>query len=310
MAGRKCGEPKGRKPLSLRNLRILAAVARKGSFAAAAEQMGLTQSAISLQMKNLEEEFGVQLFERSGRSPKLNVNGRLVVARAEEILSLYDGIKAELAPSGEARGVLTIGAVPTVITGPLPAVLGRLRKRHQGLQFRVLSGLSAELVRQVDEGELDAALTTEPPFAIPAQYLWQVYDEEPFFLAAPKETGAEGVEELFKRFPFLRFDRTAWAGALVDGQLMARGIHPREVMEFDSLEAALSLVAEGLGIAVVPLNRRRMREAARDFTLLPFGDPQLARRVGLYQRRHHPRRELGSLLLDELRGECEYSSGA
>lgn len=294
--------------MSLRNLRILTAVASKGTFAAAAEQLGLTQSAISLQMKNLEEELGVQLFERTGRSPKLNVNGKLVVERAREILSIYDGIKSELSPSGAIKGVLTLGVVPTVLTGPLPPVLGRLRKRHEQMQVRLFSSLSAELVRQVEEGELDAALTTEPPFAIPPHCQWQVFDEEPFFVVAPKNTGVTTATELFKAYPFVRFDKTAWAGALVDGQLLAQGIHPREVMEFDSLEAAISLVEAGLGIAVVPLNRRRLKEAQKHFDLTPFGAPQLTRRVGMYQKRHHPRLILTQLVLDELCRESGYTS--
>src|SRR5262245_24010208 len=139
--------------MSLRNLQILTAVARKGSFAAAADHLGLTQSAISLQIKNLEEELGVQLFERTGRSPKLNANGRLVVERAEEILSIYEGIKHELTPSGAVGGTLTLGVVPTVLTGPLPSVLGQLRKQHENLTIRLLSGLSAELFRKVEDAE-------------------------------------------------------------------------------------------------------------------------------------------------------------
>ncbi|GFO62896.1 LysR family transcriptional regulator [Geomonas paludis] len=292
--------------MSLRSLRILTAIASKGSFAAAAEQLCLTQSAISLQMKNLEEELGVPLFERTGRGTKLNLNGKLVVERAREILELYDGIKTELSPSAAIRGVLTLGAVPTVITGPLPPVLGRLRKDHQEMQVRLVSSLSAELVRQVQEGDLDAALTTEPPFAVPAQYQWRPYDEEPFFVVAPKGSGTATVADLFQAYPFVRFDKTAWAGALVDGQLLAQGIRPREVMEFDSLEAALSLVEEGLGIAVMPLNRRRLQEAQRHFTLTPFGSPQLVRRVGMYQKRRHPRLALTQLVLDELCRECGY----
>jgi len=284
----------------------LTAVASKGSFAAAADRLGLTQSAISLQIKNLEEELGVPLFERTGRSPKLNLNGKLVLGRAREILALYDGIKTELTPSGAMKGVLTLGAVPTVITGPLPPVLARLRSRHEDMQVRLVSTLSAELVRQVEEGELDAALTTEPPFAVPPQYQWRVYDEERFFVAAPQNTEVAGVAALFQSFPFVRFDKTAWAGALVDGQLMAQGIHPREVMEFDSLEMALSLVAEGLGIAVVPLNRRRLEVASRQFSLTPFGAPQLTRRMGMYQKVRHPRLALTELVLDELCRECGY----
>lgn len=292
--------------MSLRTLQILTAIARKGSFAAAAEQLGLTQSAVSLQIKNLEEELEVQLFERSGRSPKLNASGRLVLERAREILAIYDGIKDELTPSGMIRGVLTLGVVPTVLTGPLPPVLGRLRKRYEDLHVKLQSGLSAELVRQVEEGNLDAALTTEPPFVVSLPYEWQEYDVEPFFVVAPKNTEATSVELLFERFPFVRFDKTAWAGALVDGELTARGIRPRDVMEFDSLEAALSLVEQGLGIAVVPLNRRRLKQADKYFSLTPFGTPQLTRRVGMYQKRCHPRHVLTDLILAELCKECGY----
>ena len=294
--------------MSLRNLQILTAVVRKGSFSAAADHLGLTQSAISLQIKNLEEELGVPLFERTGRSPKLNANGRLVVKRALEILAMYDGIKGELTPSGEIGGVLTLGVVPTVLTGPLPSVLGRLRRRYQNLNVRLLSGLSAELFGKVEDAELDAALTTEPPYAVQPQYQWRAYDIEPFFVAAPKGTEASNTEQLFERFPFVRFDKTAWAGAMVNGQLMAQDIHPRDVMEIDSLEATLSLVEQGLGIAVVPLNKKRLMQAQNDFSLTSFGSPQLTRRVGMYQKRRHPRQALTELILEELSRECQFIS--
>lgn len=290
--------------MSLRNLQIITAVARKGSFAAAADYLGLTQSAISLQIKNLEEELGVLLFERSGRSPKLNANGRLVVERAEEILSLYDGIKEELDPSGRVGGTLTLGVVPTVLTGPLPSVLGPLRKQYENLNVRLLSGLSAELFSKVEDAELDAALTTEPPFAVPPQYEWQPFDVEPFFMVTPMGTEAGTMEELFRRFTFVRFDKTAWAGAMVNGQLVAHNIRPRDVLEIDSLEATLHLVEQGLGIAVVPLNKKRLMQARSHFSLTEFGSPQLTRRVGMYQRRRHPRKTLTELVLNELCREC------
>jgi DNA-binding transcriptional LysR family regulator len=293
--------------MSIRNLRILTAIASKGSFAAAADQLGLTQSAVSLQIKNLEEELDVQLFERIGRSPRLNVNGKLVVDRAREILDIYDNIKAELSPSGIIKGVLTLGVVPTVITGSLPPVLGRLRKRYEDMHVKLISSLSAELVRQVEEGDLDAALTTEPPFAVSPTFEWITFDEELFFVAAPKNTEISEVKLLFDRFPYVRFDKTAWAGAMVDSELRIQSIHPREVMEFDSLEAALSLVDEGLGIAVVPLNKRRLKSVGKQFSLTPFGTPQLKRRVGMYRKRRNPRHALTELVLNELCLQCEYS---
>jgi len=72
-------------------------------------------------------------------------------------------------------------------------------------------------------------------------------------------------------------------------------------MEFDSLEAALALVEEGLGIAVVPLSKVRHARVADHFTLTPFGSPQLTRRMGMYQKRQHPRLALTGAILDELR---------
>lgn len=292
--------------MSLRNLKILTAVASKGSFAAAADHLGLTQSAISLQIKNLEEELGTALFERTGRSPRLNANGRLVVERAEEILALYEGIKGELHPSGTIRGTLTLGVVPTVLTGALPSVLGHLRQQYESLNVRLLSGLSAELFGKVENGDLDAALTTEPPFAVTPLYEWQPYDTEPFFVVAPKDAATGTIEEMFGRFPFVRFDKTAWAGAMVNSQLMAQNIYPRDVLEIDSLEATLSLVEQGLGIAVVPLNKKRLIHAENHFSLTSFGAPQLTRRVGMYQKRRHPRSVLTELVLKELQRECEY----
>jgi DNA-binding transcriptional LysR family regulator len=286
--------------VSLRSLRILTAIAGKGTFAAAADQLGLTQSAVSLQVKKLEDELGVQLFERGGRSPRLNMNGRYVVDRASEILLIYDEIKGRLSPLDGVQGLLTLGAVPTVITGSLPPALQRLRSRYPEMHVKLVSGLSTELVRKVEEGDLDAALTTEPPYAVPPQYEWIPYDEEPFFVVAPLGAGIKDVRLLFKRFPFVRFDKMAWAGAMVDRELMLHGIRPREVMEFDSLEAALALVEAGLGIAVVPLGKSRLDHVGSSFTLTPFGTPQLTRRVGMYQKRQHPRLALTRKVLDEL----------
>jgi len=289
--------------MSLRALRTLIAISHKGSFVSAAEQLGLTQAAVSLQIKNLEGILETELFNREGHKPKLNSSGRLVVERAEQIIGLFDGLKVELSPVGEIGGEFSLGAVHTVITGPLPAVLARLQQAHDGLRVRLFCNLSAELAKRVEDGELDGALITEPIQAIPPSCQWVEYDTEHFYIVAPKGTPKLDETALFTNYPFVRFDRTAWAGTMIDAYLLERKIQPREVMEFDTCEAALSLVAEGLGITVVPFSKKRLAKAKEQFSLLPFGRPQLRRRVGLYQRRQHPRSRVLNLLLEELR--CE-----
>ncbi len=292
--------------MSLRALRTLTVIARTGSFSAAAEHLGLTQAAVSHQVKGLEEELGTELFDRTGRGTRLNPSGRLILERAEEILALYDGLREELDPQGGVRGVLELGVIPTALTGPVPVVLARLKEEHEDFQVRIRSGISDHLAPRVEGGELDAALISEPPYAVPSHCEWRPYDEEPFYVVGPPGTGAGDDRVLFERLPYVRFDKTAWTGALVEGHLMARGIHPRDVTELDSLEAVLSLVEQGLGVAAVPLRAARVERARQRFTLIPLGSPQLRRRVGLYERCRHPRRPLTELLLEALRRECGF----
>lgn len=287
--------------MSLRALRTLQLIAHKGSFVAAAEQLGLTQAAVSLQIKNLEESLGTELFNREGHKPKLNANGRLVVERAGQILQLFDSLKADLSPQGKIQGELHLGAVHTVIMGPLPTALARLKRNHEDLRIKLSCNLSAELARRVEEDELDGALVTEPIHVIPPSCQWSDYDTEKFYVAAPKDVPQTAYDKLFERYPYVRFDRTSWAGAMIEAHLVEHGIEPREVMEFDTCEAALSLVAQGLGITVVPISDKRVVDVALNFTLIPFGSPQLTRRIGLYQRRRHPRQALLSLVLEEMK---------
>ncbi len=202
--------------MSLRALRTLVAISRKGSFVAAAEQLGLTQAAVSLQIKTLEETLETELFNREGHKPKLNSRGRLVVERAEQILGLFDGLKEELNPLGTIGGELSLGAVHTVITGSLPAVLSRLQHAHKGLRVRLFFNLSAELVKKVEDGELDGALITEPIKSIPASCQWIGYDTELFYIVAPKGTPILDDKALFDKYPFVRIHRTAWAGTMIE----------------------------------------------------------------------------------------------
>lgn len=286
--------------MSLRALRTIIAISHKGSFVAAADHLGLTQAAVSLQIKNLEEELGTELFRRDGRKPKINASGRLVVERAEQIIGLFDGLHAELHPDEAITGELSLGAVHTVVTGPLPTVLARLQNNHKHLRIRLFCSLSAELAKRVEEDELDGALITEPIKEIPSTCQWAAYDTEHFYIVAPKGTSVHGEGELFREFPFVRFDRTAWAGAMIEAYLIQRGIRPKEIMEFDTCEAALSLVEQGLGITVVPFSNKRFRTVKNQFCLIPLGHPQLLRRVGLYRKCQHPKNGILKLVLEEM----------
>lgn len=285
--------------MSLRALRSLKAIAHHGSFARAGEAVGLTQSAISLQVRALEEEFGAQLFDRSRRLPVLTEAGRIVLARAEEVLALYDRIPEALSDERSLSGRLKVGAIQTALSGPMPGALADLRRAHPRLRVHVGAGMSVELAARVANGELDAAVTTEPVRPHPPDLVWTELYADRFWLIAPPGLGGADVASLLADMPFIRFDARAWAGRMIARELRRLGLKVREEMVLDSQEVILRMVERGLGVAVLPLPDAVLAEA--NLTCLPFGDPQMRRRVVLLERQDRPSRRLCLALAEAIR---------
>lgn len=273
--------------MSLRALRTLLAVARSGSLARAAETVGLTQSAVSLHVKALEDEFGVQLFDRSRRRLRFTEAGRILLARAEEVVALYDRIPEALSDERALVGRLRLGAVQSALNGPIPEALATLRRAHPGLRVYVASGLSAALAMRVAEGDLDVAVTSEPVRPHPPDLVWRTLYEDRFWLVAPPGRQDRNMTALLAELPFIRFDAQAWAGRMIAGELKRLGIDVREEMALDDQQTIIRMAANGLGVAVVALSDDVLIDLP-PLTLLPFGQPQLRRRVVLLERRERP----------------------
>jgi len=284
--------------MELRPLRTLVSIADQGSFAAAAESLGLTQSAISLQVKGLEESLGRPLFDRSHRPPRLTEAGRQLVVEARQILSLYDRIFAGVA-GGLLSGELVLGAVPTALGSIMPPALAALRASHPQLSIRVVSGLSNELAEQLRAGSLDASLASEPQH-LPEGLRARPIRQDPLVVIAPPDVPGSGDRELLESQPFIQFSRRAWAGEQIDQALRERGIMVRRAMEIDSLEAILEMVRHRLGVSVVPLPYGRRPESL-GLRALPFGNPPLIRPLVLLERADSPKSRLIAALRQALR---------
>ncbi|KAB2910728.1 MAG: LysR family transcriptional regulator [Hyphomicrobiaceae bacterium] len=269
--------------MSVRLLKTFCVVVREGSFAAAADKLALTQSAISLQMKALEQELRVELFDRSQRRPTLNEKGRALLERATEIIRLYEGLGEAISDVEDLVGTLSIGAISTVATGILPDALARLAAAHPRLKVRVVHALSAELMTMVDTGNIDAAIVSCPPGELPLDLTWHAVADEPLVVIAPDTVGEGSDEALLSNFPVIRFNRHAWAGRVIESELKRRKIITQDVMELDSIESIALMVGRGLGVAIVPY-----RTIAEPFplplTVVPFGEPPVLRQVGVISR--------------------------
>jgi len=286
--------------MNLRQLRTLVAIAEQGSFTAAGNAVGLSHSAISLHVKALEEELGIALVDRTQRPPRLTARGTALVEQARRMATLVDEIRA-LGSDEILAGSLAVGVVPTAMIHLLPPALARLRALHPKLAIRVRTGLSSELAQAVRMAEIDVAVATRPDIAPEGLTLYEIA-REPLVVIAPPGTAEDTDAALIAAHPFIWFSRKTWAGQQIERLLHARGLHPREAMEVDSLEAIEALVAHGLGVAVVPERPTTPLAAPLPPTLrrVPFGSPQATRHLALIERDSNPKARLAAALHAQL----------
>jgi len=236
----------------LRELKTFIAVARYGTFAATGMHIGLTQSAISAQIRNLENALGQQLFDRTGRQAILNAAGERALPMAREMLDMFNRM-ATAESASECSGELKIGAIASVQTGLLPAALLRLRHAAPRVEPKLVPGVSLNLLSQVDAGELDVAILIRPPFALPKELHTQVLRQEPFVLIVPQHLQGNDPLQLLRDNPLVRYDRTSFGGRLVSRFLREQRLEVNVALELDELDGIVKMVECGLGVSLVPL---------------------------------------------------------
>ncbi len=282
--------------MNIRQLKTMIAVAEQPSLSAAAEAIGLSHSAVSLQIKALEAELEVPLVDRSRRPPVLTDRGHALVERAREMVTLLDEIAA-LGSEEQLIGSLTVGVVPTAMVHLLPPALAALRRFHPRLAIHIRSGLSGDLAQYVRAGDLDVAVVTDPD-RVPEGLKCRVVACEPLFVIASMESLGATAEELITGNPFIWFNRRTWAGQQIERRLTDSGLALRDLMEVDSLEAIEALVRHGLGVSIVP--ERVGNPFPEDIRKVPFGEPQAIRALALLERSRNPKIKLADALFSQL----------
>jgi DNA-binding transcriptional LysR family regulator len=232
-------------------LRTLIAVADHGSFSAAARHVFITHAAVSQQIKSLEEEWNVPLFDRSRRTAELTSAGRAFVAKAREVVAAYDNMAPAVFGVQGVQGLLSLGAVPTTLTGLAPRAIAKLKNDYPALHVAVVPDLTTALVQQVQRGSLDLAIVSKPQF-VPRELVFRELAEERFELLASWEVEGDDPKTLLEGSPFIRFSRQAVVGGMIENWLQANGINVRDSMELENLEAISSMVYCNLGVSIAP----------------------------------------------------------
>jgi DNA-binding transcriptional LysR family regulator len=243
----------------VRGIRALCEVAASGSFSAAADTLGLTQSAVSQHIAALERETGLPLVERGTRPTMLTEAGHALVRHGKAIIARLDGAEQDLAEiAGRRAGRLRFGSFPTALTTFVPAALARLRREHPAVALTVVDDHMQGLLPRL-HGELDLAVVfdheTLPEVASGRQRRVPLFDDTYQAILPPghRLSGRRALElsDLAGEVWVGGHTCSAWFG-IVRHHCRAAGFEPRTPLASDDYRAVQAFVAAGLGVAVIP----------------------------------------------------------
>lgn len=292
--------------MSIRMLRTLIAVAEHDTFSAAADAVFISHAAVSQQMKALEAELGLQLFDRNRRPPELTPTGRAFVAKAREVVAAYDNLVPSVTEDGGLTGDLLLGTVPTALAGLIPLTVSNLKLRWSSLHIAVEPALTRQLMSATQRGTIDASVVTRPVVLPPGMEFAAIAEEKMVLLAAPGTLSDDPIH-LLRTEPFIRFSRDAVVGQIIEHWLQSQGISVKETMELEGLEAISSMVLANLGVSIAP-RRCVSSPVVLPVKRLSLGPDGPTRTLGLCWRADSPKKRVIEEVLSALREAVETGS--
>jgi LysR family hydrogen peroxide-inducible transcriptional activator len=289
-------------PITMKHLRYFDALARHRHFGRAAEASSISQPALSLQVKELEEILGAPLVERGARRISLTGLGEEVAARAGEVLRAVDELGAlARASAGPLSGRLRLGVIPTVAPYLLPQVMRHLAQTYPDLDLRPREAVTPKLVRDLVEGRLDLALVALP-ISEPSFAETPLFDEE-FLLVRNMGAAHLPVPPLadLPAQPLLLLEE----GHCFRDQAIAVCKMPSrptgEIMEGSSLSTLVQMVGAGIGVTLIPEMAAEVEQRSAPVVLHRLPEPRPKRTIGLVWRRSNPLADRYAGLADSLR---------
>lgn len=270
--------------LNLDQLQAFAHVVELGSFTAAADRAGLTQPAVSLQIKLLEQRLGVRLIERVGRRAQPTVAGQELLGHVRRILQAVGDAEEAMTPhrNGTA-GRVRIGSGATASIHLLPLAIKKAKARMPGLEVTVRIGDTGDILRELEANALDVAVVTLP--APGRSFEIEPFYEDEMMAVAPRGAVMPegGPDAAFMAAQTLLLYEGGNTRRSTDEWMAEAGVKAAPAMEFGSVEAIKELVAAGLGWSILPgLALKRDRQA--DIEISPVR-PRLVRQLGIVIRR-------------------------
>jgi len=268
-----------KKGVTLRGLEVFEALAENGSVARAAELTGLSQPAVSQQIRNLETALGSELVDHGRRPMRLTPAGRSFLARTREVLGQLRMAQSELAVMDLAHlSTLRLGMIDDFDNDLTPRLVTILAESMTRCRFRLVTAPSHEISAALQSRRLDLAAAASAGAALEGVVEYPMV-RDPFILVTPRGEDAGAVE----RLPFLRYDREQLIGRQIEAHLAREGLDFPERFELGAHLALMTLVARGVGWAVTtPLGYMRAARHHDHISAHPLPWTPFSRTISLF----------------------------
>lgn len=260
-----------RNSLDFQSLEQFVALARTKNFTRAAEELNLSQSALSRSIQKLEDQVGQPLFDRRPREVVLTDLGELLLERAKKILKLVEDTFSEVAEAGR-RGRIRLGAIPTIAPYFLPSLLGSFAEKHPEISVMVQEDTTEMLIKSCSHGEIDLAIVAMPIIAKQLE-VEPLFDEELLLvLPAGHPLAAEETIQVaaVDGYPFVMLNEAHCLSENISSFCRRQSVQPVTVERTSQLTTVQELVALDHGVSIVPEMARRLdlsnRRIYRSFT--------------------------------------------
>lgn len=258
--------------MEIRQLKAFLVIAETQTFTAGARRLNITQAAISMQIRQLEDELGIQLFTRTPRKVILTEAGSVLLDRARSILNEHDGAICQIGEiAGGEYGRLRIGTASGMFaSNQLPGIISQIKKLKPKIDLSVQSGTSHELVEKIMNGDVDSAFVSLPVDNLNIQTI-TLFTDELVAIGHPKHpmAGERQVsaatlagEEL------ILGEQGGNTRRMIDEYFAAAGERPRIVMELARQESINEMVANGLGVGLA--GQKQVARDVRDGRLITW----------------------------------------
>ena len=275
--------------VTLRQLRYFDALARHGHFGRAAEACAISQPALSMQIREMENALGGALLERSARQVALTRFGEELIQRVRDILRSVDEL-SDFARASQDRlaGRLRVGMIPTIAPYLLPKVIENLARLHPELDIHVRETLTPKLIKEVAEGRLDTAIVALP-VSQPSLAEVALFTEN-FLLVRPGGDKGTPVpsSEMLREMRLLLLEE----GHCFRDQALSfcnmQSSPPREVLDASSLSTLVQMVGAGIGVTLIPEMAVAVETRSAPVSVAHFKNPQPSRTIGMVWRKTSP----------------------